>query len=248
MTIEARRIQRGVGASLLALALILIAAVPIAHADTIYPDNVITGSHFSTGLSHPPPGQARAGPPSATTACCCSASSRQAIRRHATPTRRTPPASARRLARCSRPTSRRPTASARCCSARRPSPSRRTSRSAPPARRTTFQFDRRADVQALLTSTATPSTRSRSSTSPPATPARSCSSEDARRLRQHLPGPAARRGAGAGGLPNVIAGNTYKHRDPDGLPDRDPQRGAAEHDRQLRQHPPARAGRHAGLR
>lgn len=56
MTIEARRIQRGVGASLLALALFLIAAVPIARADTIYPDNVITGSHFSTGLSHPPPG------------------------------------------------------------------------------------------------------------------------------------------------------------------------------------------------
>jgi len=56
MTIEARRIQRGVSASLLALALILIAAVPIARADTIYPDNVITGSHFSTGLSHPPGG------------------------------------------------------------------------------------------------------------------------------------------------------------------------------------------------
>lgn len=56
MTIEARRIQRGVGASLLALALILIAAVPIARADTIYPDNVITGSHFTTGLAHPPGG------------------------------------------------------------------------------------------------------------------------------------------------------------------------------------------------
>lgn len=56
MTIEARRIRRGAGASLLALALILIAAVPIARADTIYPDNVITGSHFSTGLSHPPAG------------------------------------------------------------------------------------------------------------------------------------------------------------------------------------------------
>ena len=28
----------------------MIAAVPMAHADTIYPDNVITGSHFSTGL------------------------------------------------------------------------------------------------------------------------------------------------------------------------------------------------------
>ncbi len=53
MTIQARRLSRGVGASLLALALILIAAVPIARADTIYPDNVITGSHFSNGLSHP---------------------------------------------------------------------------------------------------------------------------------------------------------------------------------------------------
>jgi hypothetical protein len=51
MTIEARRISRGVGASLLALALILIAAVPIARADTIYPDNVITGTDFTTGLS-----------------------------------------------------------------------------------------------------------------------------------------------------------------------------------------------------
>lgn len=58
MTTEARRIQRGVGASLLALALILIAAVPNARADTIYPDNVITGSHFSTGLAHPPGGSA----------------------------------------------------------------------------------------------------------------------------------------------------------------------------------------------
>ena len=58
MTIEARRIQRGVGATLLALALILIAAVPIARADTIYPDNVITGSHFTTGLAHPPSGSA----------------------------------------------------------------------------------------------------------------------------------------------------------------------------------------------
>ena len=58
MTIEARRIQRGVGAALLALALILIAAVPQARADTIYPDNVLTGSHFTTGLAHPPGGSA----------------------------------------------------------------------------------------------------------------------------------------------------------------------------------------------
>ena len=49
MTIEARRIQRGVGAALLALALILIAAVPIARADTIYPDNQLSGSTFDLG-------------------------------------------------------------------------------------------------------------------------------------------------------------------------------------------------------
>ena len=56
MTIKARRVSRGVRASLLTLALFMIAAVPMAHADTIYPDNVITGSHFSTGLSHAPGG------------------------------------------------------------------------------------------------------------------------------------------------------------------------------------------------
>ena len=50
MTIQARRLSRGVGASLLALALILIAAVPIASADTIYPDNKITGTSFDLGL------------------------------------------------------------------------------------------------------------------------------------------------------------------------------------------------------
>ncbi len=50
MTIEARRLSRGVGASLLTLALFLIAAVPIASADTIYPDNKITGTSFDSGL------------------------------------------------------------------------------------------------------------------------------------------------------------------------------------------------------
>ncbi len=50
MTIEARRIPRGVGAILLALALIFIAAVPTAMADTIYPDNKITGASFDAGL------------------------------------------------------------------------------------------------------------------------------------------------------------------------------------------------------
>ena len=56
MTIEARRVQRGVSGALLALALVLLAAVPVAQADTIYPDNVITGSHFTSGLAHPPGG------------------------------------------------------------------------------------------------------------------------------------------------------------------------------------------------
>jgi hypothetical protein len=50
MTIQARCLSRGVGASLLALALILIAAVPMARADTIYPDNKITGTSFDEGL------------------------------------------------------------------------------------------------------------------------------------------------------------------------------------------------------
>jgi hypothetical protein len=53
MTFKAGRFARGLGASLSMLALIMIAAAPTAHADTIYPDNVITGSHFSNGLSHP---------------------------------------------------------------------------------------------------------------------------------------------------------------------------------------------------
>jgi hypothetical protein len=51
MTSEAWRIQRGVGAVLLALALIMIAAAPGARADTIYPDNVITGTDFTNGLT-----------------------------------------------------------------------------------------------------------------------------------------------------------------------------------------------------
>lgn len=50
MTSEAWRIPRGVGVALLALALFMIAAVPSARADTIYPDNVITGSDFTNGL------------------------------------------------------------------------------------------------------------------------------------------------------------------------------------------------------
>ena len=51
MTFQARRVSRGVSASLLALALLMIAAVPMARADTIYPDNVITGTDFTDGLS-----------------------------------------------------------------------------------------------------------------------------------------------------------------------------------------------------
>ncbi len=50
MTIEARRVQRGVSGALLALALVLLAAVPVAQADTIYPDNKITGTSFDAGL------------------------------------------------------------------------------------------------------------------------------------------------------------------------------------------------------
>ncbi|HEV7805162.1 MAG TPA: hypothetical protein VGO80_05045 [Solirubrobacteraceae bacterium] len=56
MTIESRRVHRGVSGTLLALTLVLLAAVPVARADTIYPDNVITGSHFTNGLAHPPDG------------------------------------------------------------------------------------------------------------------------------------------------------------------------------------------------
>jgi hypothetical protein len=37
MSLEARRLSCGVGASLLAPALIMLAAVPAAHADTISP-------------------------------------------------------------------------------------------------------------------------------------------------------------------------------------------------------------------
>ncbi len=56
MTTEAPRRMRGAGAILLALALILLTAAPSARADTIYPDHVITGSHFTSGLAHPPAG------------------------------------------------------------------------------------------------------------------------------------------------------------------------------------------------
>jgi hypothetical protein len=49
MTIEARRIPRGVSATLLALAFILIAAVPSAMADTIYPINKLSGASFDNG-------------------------------------------------------------------------------------------------------------------------------------------------------------------------------------------------------
>ncbi len=49
MTIEARRVQRGVSGVLLALALVLLAAVPVAQADTIYPDNKLSGTTFDNG-------------------------------------------------------------------------------------------------------------------------------------------------------------------------------------------------------
>jgi hypothetical protein len=48
MTIDAR-VRRGVGVTLLTLALILLAAVSVAQADTIYPDNKITGTSFDNG-------------------------------------------------------------------------------------------------------------------------------------------------------------------------------------------------------
>jgi hypothetical protein len=48
MTIDAR-VRRGVGVALLTLALILLAAVSVAQADTIYPDNKITGTSFDNG-------------------------------------------------------------------------------------------------------------------------------------------------------------------------------------------------------
>jgi hypothetical protein len=56
MTTEARRVSRGVSATMLALLLVLLATASVAKADTIYPDNVITGSHFTNGLAHPPGG------------------------------------------------------------------------------------------------------------------------------------------------------------------------------------------------
>jgi hypothetical protein len=49
MTIEARRVHRGIGGALLLLALVLLAAVPVARADTIYPDNKLSGTTFDNG-------------------------------------------------------------------------------------------------------------------------------------------------------------------------------------------------------
>src|SRR5215210_3169305 len=49
MTIEARRVYRGVSAALLTLALVLLATVSVARADTIYPDNKLTGTSFDNG-------------------------------------------------------------------------------------------------------------------------------------------------------------------------------------------------------
>jgi hypothetical protein len=48
MTIDAR-VRRGVGVALLTLALILLATMSVAQADTIYPDNKITGTSFDNG-------------------------------------------------------------------------------------------------------------------------------------------------------------------------------------------------------
>jgi hypothetical protein len=49
MTIEARRVHRGVSGALLALALVLLAAAPVAQADTIYPINQAQGASFDNG-------------------------------------------------------------------------------------------------------------------------------------------------------------------------------------------------------
>ena len=71
MTIEARRAFRGVSGALLALALVLLATVPVAQADTIYPDNVITGSDFNNGLQSSG-GSSSERTRAVTTARCCS--------------------------------------------------------------------------------------------------------------------------------------------------------------------------------
>ena len=49
MLIRARRLRLGTKTILVALALTLTAAVPIAQADTIYPDNTLAGSTFDLG-------------------------------------------------------------------------------------------------------------------------------------------------------------------------------------------------------
>ncbi len=49
MTIEARRVHRGVSGALLALALVLLATAQVAQADTIYPTNQISGTSFDSG-------------------------------------------------------------------------------------------------------------------------------------------------------------------------------------------------------
>ena len=49
MTTESRRLPRGVSAILLTLAFTLIAVVPSAQADTIYPINDLTGASFDNG-------------------------------------------------------------------------------------------------------------------------------------------------------------------------------------------------------
>ncbi len=49
MTTATHRVRRGAGAILFALALFFVVAAPSAHADTIYPDNQITGTSFDAG-------------------------------------------------------------------------------------------------------------------------------------------------------------------------------------------------------
>ena len=49
MSIAALRVHRGVSAALLALVLVLLATVSVARADTIYPNNKLTGTTFDNG-------------------------------------------------------------------------------------------------------------------------------------------------------------------------------------------------------
>ena len=154
MTIEARRLSRGVGASLLALALILIAAVPIASADTIYPDNKITGTRFDYGLGSagsefsnelhrcsPLLGDIELGIPTDPVGLRSPHTGHSAGHRHA--------ARIARAVQRTRPCPRRCSAAPSAPSVARPRRCRRCS-SVPTGGAATFKVDRRFTVEALL--------------------------------------------------------------------------------------------------